>query len=414
MVRTLGTVGWCVAVAAAFMAMPAQGATVNAASCSQNDVAAAISNARAGDIVQVPAGSCSWSGLTIAKAVHVRGAGRGQTNITLSGQMTVNKQSSGVTRVSGFSFSRSGSGSATIGIQINGAWTDEPVVFQDNSFTVRSATLFRIHSPGGFIFANNSVDAGYDDIVFQLKDNGGEVSWQTADTLGNRDTTGKRNHYIETNTIVGGTNTTVDCDDGARCVYRYNTVTYSGFGSHGYATSHVGLRHFEVYRNTWNYPTADCSSQLANQNWLVRLRGGTGVVFDNVMPNIAAACGWGDKPEIWLDVRGAEDVRPQGSCANTRYPVPRQIGQNHNGSSYFTDPVYMWGNGPSSALKLGWSWGNPCGFNWDDFVRAGRDYVVGTAKPGYTPYTYPHPLTQGDSVPPPAAAPAAPVLQSVQ
>ncbi len=400
-------------VAAATVMFPhfSLAATFSAASCSQADVASAISSAKAGDTVQVPAGSCTWSGLTLAKPISLAGAGVGKTNINIASELSVQKQAGGLVRVSDFSFTRSGSGSATIGIRVTGAWSNEPVVFLRNSFAVTSATLFRVESVGGFIFSQNSVTAGWDDIVFQLKDDSGIASWQTADTLGNKDSTGKRNHYIENNTIYGGTNTTVDCDDGARCVYRYNTVTYSGFGSHGYDTSPIGVRHFELYNNTWLYPTSGCSTQLANQNWLARLRGGTGVVFNNVMPDIAGPCGWGDKPEVRLDLRGAEDVRPQGSCTQVKYPVPRQIGQNHNGTGYFTDPVYVWGNNKTPSMGLGWGWGNPCGFAWDDFVREGRDYVLGVAKPGYTPYVYPHPLAQEGAVSAPLPAPSQLIVQ---
>jgi hypothetical protein len=384
------------AMAAGLVSPVAFGATVNAASCQQGDVATAIGAAAPGDTVQVPGGSCSWSGLSLAKAIVLRGAGTGQTNITLAGEFGVAKQANGVVRVSGFSFASDGA-SSTVGIRITGSWDNEPVVFQNNAFTVGGNTLFRVQSPGGFIFSKNTVDAGWDANVFQLKDTNGAASWATADTMGNKDSTGRRNHYIEDNTIFGGTNTTVDCDDGARCVYRYNTGTYSAFGSHGMDTSPVGLRHFEVYNNTWLYPTSGCSLKLSNQNWLVRLRGGTGVVYNNVMADIAAACGWGDKPEVRLDLRGAEDIRPQGACTATRYPVPRQIGQNHNGSGYFTDPIYIWGNNKTPSLGTGWGWGNPCGLTWGDFVREGRDYVLGQAKPGYTAYVYPHPLAQGTS-----------------
>jgi hypothetical protein len=30
------------------------------------------------------------------------------------------------------------------------------------------------------------------------------------------------------------------------------------------------------------------------------------------------------------------------------------------------------------------------------FIQAGRDYVVGTPKPGYVKYPYPHPLSTAD------------------
>ncbi|MFO1152694.1 MAG: LamG-like jellyroll fold domain-containing protein [Rhodospirillales bacterium] len=42
----------------------------------------------------------------------------------------------------------------------------------------------------------------------------------------------------------------------------------------------------------------------------------------------------------------------------------------------------------------GWNWGNPCGLSFSTFFQWGRDGVnTGAAKPGYTAYTYPHPLT---------------------
>ena len=176
----------------------------------------------------------------------------------------------------------------------------------------------------------------------------------------------------------------------------HNTLTYSSFNTHGYATSSQGVRHFEVYNNRFIHDGG--TAQIANQNWAIWIRGGTGVIFNNQIDNIAGSY-WGDKAELKLTIRGAEDVRPQGSCANVSYPVPRQLGQNHNGSGYFTDPIYVWGNKGSLAISDGWNWGNPCGFSWGTFFQWGRDAInnqsSGTGKPGYSPYTYPHPLLSG-------------------
>ena len=111
----------------------------------------AISSASVGDTVQVPAGSCSWSGLSIAKAVHLRGAGVGKTNITLSGENSIIKQSSGVVRISGFSFTKSGGGSESKGFGVSGSWKNaEPVVIENNSFQISNSGLFRLSVAGDY------------------------------------------------------------------------------------------------------------------------------------------------------------------------------------------------------------------------------------------------------------------------
>ncbi len=377
-------------------------ATFNASSCSQSAVATAINSANNGDTVTVPAGNCSWNGFKISKAIHLKGAGVGQTNISISNN-TVYKKAAGITRITDFSFSNSGGGTSNRGFVIAGSWKGaEPVIFQNNAFSTRDSGLLRIEVTGGVIIANNSFTGDWDDSFIQPKDDKDEGnSWGTADTMGMRDTSGKLNIYIENNTFRGGTNQGIDCDDSTRCVYRYNTLTYSSFNTHGMSTSPKGVRHFEVYHNTFIHNKE--GTQLANQSWIAWIRGGTGVIFNNQIDDLAGPH-WGNKKEMSFTIRGAEDVRPQGSCSNVRYPVPRQIGQNHNGTSYFTDPIYVWGNTGASEIGIGWNWGNPCGLNFNEFFQWGRDAVNdGTKKPGYTPYTYPHPLLSGTVTPPPPA-----------
>lgn len=365
--------------------------TITAASCAQHHVEAAIAAAAAGDTVRVPAGSCAWSGLAITRAIHLRGAGVGRTNITVSAS-SVTKQGAGVTRISGFSFSRSGGGNQAKAFTIDGPWQGaEPVVFERNRFTVENSGLFLIRVAGGVIVAHNEFTGGWDDSFLQLKDDqDAGASWLSADTLGVRDGDGSANHYIESNVFHGGTNQGIDCDDASRCVYRFNTLTYSSFNTHGQDTSPIGIRHFEVYANRFVHDGG--ASPLANQNWALWIRGGTGVIFDNEIADLAGSH-WGDKPEIKLSIRGAEDARPQGSCASVAYPVPRQLGQNHDGVGAFTDPIYLWGNVGAQVVDAGWNWGNPCGFAWAEFFQWGRDAVVSVGpKPGYAPFPHPHPL----------------------
>lgn len=364
-------------------------ATVNAASCSQSDVASAITAASAGDTVQVPAGSCSWTSLSITKAVHLKGAGIDVTTIAVSGSGAT-KQSAGVIRISDFTFTKTGGGNSSKALTFGGSWASaEPIIFHDNKVQISDTGFILIDVPGGVIIANNEFIGAWDDSFIQPKANSGQNSWSTADTLGDRDTDGKLNVYVEDNTFYGGTNQGIDCDDNTRCVYRYNYLLYSSFNTHGWATSPAGVRHFEVYNNHFDHQGS--TAEIGNQNWSVWIRGATGFIYNNQFADIAGSH-WGNKSELQFTIRGAEDARPQGSCGNVSYPVPHQLGQNHNGSSYFTDPIRWYSNTGTLAVAAGFNWGNPCGLTFSTFWQENRDYVIGTAKPGYVAYTYPHPL----------------------
>lgn len=378
-----------------------QAVTRTAASCAQSDVAAAISAASHGNIVQVPAGTCSWSGLSINKAIHLRGAGVGQSRITLSGDNTVTKHSAGLTRVSGFGFSKSGGGNGSKGWTVRGAWQGaEPVIFSGNSYSIDASGLFLIEVAGGVIIADSAFSGGWDDSFVQVSDMTAG-SWGTADTIGNRDATGRLNLYVESNTFVGGTNQGIDADNGTRLVYRYNTLTTASVNSHGMDSSPVGVRHWEIYNNTFIHPGSSCTTQpLCNQNWLILMRGGTGVITDNQFADIAGSY-WGNKSEINFWIRGAEDARPQGSCSNVQYPVPRQVGQNHNGSSYFTDPIRIWNNSGAQVISAEWRFNNPCGLTFSNFWQLDRDYSL-SPRPGYVKFRYPHPFLAGSALTAPA------------
>jgi hypothetical protein len=55
-------------------------------------------------------------------------------------------------------------------------------------------------------------------------------------------------------------------------------------------------------------------------------------------------------------------------------------------AGYPREPIYSWNNLDSNGMQLNVLAGEPG-------LMAGRDYLNSTPKPGYTPYTYPHPLT---------------------
>lgn len=398
------------------------GGTVTAASASQADVAAAIAAAPVGGTVNVPAGSGTWNTLQISKGVSIVGAGIGVTNITLGTGNGITKQAAAITRLRGFTFNRSTGGNNVYGFIIDGPWTTaEPVIIEECRFNVSASGLFNPQIAGGLIIAKCSFYGLWDDSFLKLKKPVDSESWFANDTMGNRDTNGKLNIYFEDCYYYGGTNQGIDADDAARVVCRGCRFDYGSFNSHGLDTSAVGVRHFEVYNNEFRNPGwtgSTAMTDISNQNWAIWIRGGTGVIYNNAIDNIANSQ-WGTgKEEAKFDIRAQQDNsgasyghftdgRAKYSAGQGTYPRQRQLGQNWSNTltnsvglnggvgDYFTDPIYVWGNtgaGTSGGSFLSWanggSWGSQTGY----FV-AGRDYVFGnTAKPGYTAYTYPHPL----------------------
>lgn len=371
-------------------APPSFAATINAASCSQANVTSAITSAANGDIVQVPAGNCTWSAMTLSKGIHLKGAGSASTIITVTGQLDITKNATNYIEISGFTFQASNLGSAMFGLY--GTWTAKPFLIHDNIFTVNTAGIMRIETNGGVIYKNTlkstrAWNNGFSDdpgIQHKLGTADANASWPTPDTMGTHDD-GTKNLYVEDNIFDNMATVGTDFDDGARAVVRYNTFTNTSFNSHGLDTSPVGVRHYEIYNNTWLYP-----DNMANLPWVIWLRGGTGAIFNNAIPNVTGQ-EWGDIEETQLSIRMVDEGGALG-CA-TSYPAPHQVGWGHNGTSQILDPIRFWNNTGAGANAIGIRrWDNSCGNDMNVYLQAGREWTVGTPKPGYTPFAYPHPL----------------------
>jgi hypothetical protein len=438
-------------------------AQVNALSCSSTDVQNAINTATVGQTVNVPAGNCTWglNSVLLNKAITLNGAGKGVTNITMSAHPSFNitKQAIGITRIQNMTFLAVGPETSPHFIIISGPWpTGDPVIFQNIGVNVQGASMFDVNVAGGAIFSHISFVGTWDNALLTIKDLTHTSSWTTADSLGMGDPTGKLNVYVEDSTFIGGSNGVVDADDNSRIVWRHNTHGFSGqdgggFNSHGDDSSPYGMRQFEIYNNSFVFPDKTCplgNSSLSNINQFVWIRGATGVIFNNNFDSLFSSC-WGDKSEWKFSNRGAEDDRPGGiPCSAVTYPTKHQLGQNNNGTADFTDPIWIWSNinnagvpdpgGPNQInLSAGWSnfagGANPCfatyqslGYGstdaqqWSHFFQFPRDAVNttlgtnlctnstegcdveavgGTPKPGYTPFTYPHPLVASQPANPP-------------
>ena len=241
----------------------------------------------------------------------------------------------------------------------------------------------------------------------------GNLSWTTVDTLGNRDSNGNKNFYVEDCDFHYFLNS-MNFDSNSRVVVRHCTFDNAGIGSHGADTSPYGTRHWEIYDNTFILePTTN--GVVLNVNYWFLDRGGTGVVTDNVMPRIISQ-DWGHKGSVTMVV---ENIRRNGGpyACWTTYPAPRSAGQGYNGTSCFTDPIRIWNNtGPvdSSDVAVGQYEPDECG-NGElaaTFTQINRDYFFSTdstaAIPGYVKFAYPHPARGGSRPPPPPTASATP------
>jgi hypothetical protein len=276
-------------------------------------------------------------------------------------------------------------------------------------------------------------------------------SWTTASTWGAADSTGTGAVYVEANDMHV-LQSASDNDDNGRLVWRYNLMDHAEFGTHGADTSSYGERYFEYYGNTGVfYGYTDGSTFNIPNGWVGLVRGGTFVVWGNTLPEISSQ-DYGTKADILMIVMNLQRNAGPDPCwganpssAGQYYHAPRQVGYGYvtggGKASYPPDsvsnastdsityvgdsePAYIWGNSRQPLTNVdtedyGTSNTNGCSGSVDmtsNYIVSGRDYFNGSsAKPGYSPYTYPHPLTAGSTAPSsPASAPSAPTgLQAV-
>ena len=433
-VRGKALIGLAIGVISAvnfLSAMPAASATLTALSCSFGDVNASVSAASNGDTVTVPSGNCSWSsGLTISKAITVAGAGIGRTvitnNYTGGSLITVNESTLGSAKVSGFDFVP-GAGPVNANpdffIKVTASSGGRPVLITGNKFSVssnRNALGFQTNR--GVIWNNTFVGTLSGNYMnnascLRHKGTGLDTSWNTRATWGASDSAGDRHLYFETNTIRNVLEC-VDVDDNARTVLRHNDVTNSNFGTHGTDTSHFGGRYYEVYRNTFTYDQTlhpgPAGNQPANVMSFTSSRGGSGVIWENNYGDIRSQA-WGNKAEIQFAAENARRNAGPYACWRGGYPIPHQVGWGFtSGSTRVADvyqdpePIYIWSNSGTGNTPTLIEYADQCGggASVSYFIQAGRDYHVGVAKPGYTPYVYPHPLAGGTGGAPNLAAPS--------
>lgn len=429
----------CSSVFAILAVMPnAVAATYTAASCSRSDVGAAVSLATHGDVVIIPPGDCTWTTeLRVTAGIHLKGSGQGVTtirdNVPKDGSMTSRLISATVNAPNRFRLSD---------LTFVGVATDPNIYNQGHIYVDGTQTAFRIHhftfnSPQTTVIRTGGAALG---LIDNCTLNGsrnlltaltpswggssyGDGSWSEPISWGS-----DRAIYVEDCTLKAATNpftaNFIDGFEGARIVFRHNRVEQGNVTSHGTDSGgrRRGIRQMEVYNNSFVFPAGMAV------DFIVWIRGGTGVVFGNTVTvpggvnrlvklfncrDSDAGCG-GPSYAPWGACTGSS-VYDQNTPGQTGYRCVDQPGSGtsrHLGGlatptaewvGNALDPVYVWGNTisvtPTFAVASG-----------TIHVQANRDYYVGTPRPGYTPLTYPHPLRSGESggSPPPPSAPNPP------
>jgi hypothetical protein len=347
--------------------------TITAASCQFADVASASATAIDGDTLAIPAGTCNWHGdqLVVNAGVEIRGAGVQATvlertewaskeamirmecyfaakqakfsGLTLKGNLNSTDRHKGLQLVGGcFDFIVRHSrfeGFVGAGIEVTGPYTQRGVIY-GNEFVNNYNSALRNLGYGIVVYANNT--------------------WSTA-TLGTADAV-----YVENNYMYGNRHH-IASNSGAKYVFRHNTTVanmltrnFPQVDAHGLGNgSTTGTRSWEIYNNDFQ---TDLTPGSGTANDAIGIRGGTGVIFGNTYgKNIATHA------KLLTEAYFTANM----TCPTTVVtPTPQDQVQD----------AYIW---DTNTAKIA----NPC----SNQIVAGTHFFL-KPRPGYTPYTYPHPL----------------------
>jgi hypothetical protein len=415
-----------------------------ASTCSQTDVTAAISSAVAGDTVSVPAGSCNWSStVTVSKNIVLQGAGIDVTTITFAGLALTfpGDATTNNSRVTGFTFNgavqfnapsntaawfrldhnkivRNTATDAAMGTWDNAIWGTERILIDHNTLTHTGSSDMRF-----WIFDG---ETGADPAV-----------WREASAIGTA-----HNVFIEDNTI---TNTSVTSGNemffqiwwAGRVVLRYNTIHNMTIDVHDYRDgSQRGGRSWEVYENTWVWDTG------FDLEWM-NFRGGTGVVYNNTLTGDTVqahgihlmaysaigyvspiCCAYSPDYLFTMDNIGRGQFSGTKTAGDTSLATDCSLAHRPNWTETL-EPAYFWNNtrnGSAASISVDGMTNDSgtlsaCGAvqNESTVIQLNRDYYTSGARPGYSAYTYPHPLVSADSgtVSDPSTSPGAGTYQDV-
>jgi hypothetical protein len=426
------------------------GGTVRAAlTCSVGDVQAQVTASADGDTVLIPNGSCPWSsGITTTKQITIQGVSSGCIVAASCGlQITdndTNAADSLITVTTGTSFHVTlanmsflpGTATGTY-ITVNG--TGLPALVHDISLEqpyFQLTDTLNWLAVGGVIwnanfYSNNNLtgacgtNVGGDGGGLHVEPVG--PAYDTPSTMGTLDTNGDQNLYIE-DSIFSYTGQSPDVGDNGRVVLRHSQFIASSGLTHGISGAEGG-RQIELYNNAFVWP----AGQFKNTTRYFWGRAGTFVITNNTIQLINTGSCFGTQQSFTMAVEGAHwNAGGHGCCTTTATGSLcfHQVGSGadasiHSPSNLFTsqspadpnmisDPNYIWNNtgtgqgsshyGTNDASTDNCHNINPgtgVEYTTTDFYKSGTDFFYDDssssagAKPGWAPFTYPHPLRTG-------------------
>ena len=407
-------------------------ANIFAASSSLQDVQAAVSLAANGDRVVIPPGSSTWaSTLLIRKSIELTGGGTYAVNashqdagtwpltITFShGADGIDVAATGgYVRITGIKFLGTVSYGSNAGGAIGIVSTNTAAWRIDNCYfnLTGNAAGCACSGLGGLIdhiYAFDPSCTANNGIVAQDIRNDFTGGWAISQPVGFG---GSSFMFIEDSTFwkdvaIGAASCYfLDAQAGGKIVLRHNYGNNTFITWHGTDTSvpERGGYAFEIYDNefVWALPQYRCFCA-------VFARGGPSLIYNNKATNYTDFVKtWVRRTEESEGIFGlADGTHPWdgnwGGAYPVGYPVMDQPGRGQ-AAGWGTGPSYEPLNVQPQAVSEMYIWNNKL-INTDPIANAdplyvvqGRDYELSADSsaqlPGYTPYTYPHPLQSGSS-----------------
>jgi hypothetical protein len=421
------------------------------ASLAYADVNACVSNASAGDVINVPAGTEDWgtSQLSVSKAIKLAGAGDNITGATII---------TGSTTGAIITFA-TGSSNASFPFEMSG--------LEIHKATSPGSILLITGAGNGWRVHHNRLISGYKTIPNAIQINSHSLEWSTyglidsnyiywgiigvsgaksssaVDSWSKDAPFGTANAvYFENNifdhSLKGSDatwNSAIDGNSGAPIVARYNTFIETFIRSHDACHNVDSIRSIEVYNNKFEARVGHYT------NAYVWGQGGTYVITKN---KVLGPYSISRPGKVYMDVRRSTSERA-AACGSTHYcgdntadsiaidnyddatgyKCYQQTGGGKIVAGKTTlDPVYIWNNTTASYCTAGTNMGlencttdTDCGDggecytttnlpnkvkvedNSTNFIKNNRDYYdedcTGAncnVRSGWSPYDCPHPL----------------------